>query len=696
MPRDAHGRVIRIIDPQTPTAGVTVYDYNGLDQLTAVTDAESVTTTYAPDAFGGVREEGSPDAGTQTRHYDGAGNVIDETNGHGIFIQYAYDARHRLTEITYPTASENVTLTYDEVAKNGIGFLTTRTDASGRTAFHYDPFGRLVQEVHDIDGVTLSTGYTYGDDDRLETLTYPNGETVTYEYDADRFLSRVLWSGGTATPVVLAENLVHLPFGPAASFDLGNGLTQTTVYDTAYRMSRQQVGTTPTTPGHVLDLEYGFDPSGNITTITDHNAASRTQRFVDGYDALDRLTEASGVYGDRGYTYDLVGNCITMTYDEGPYEPEVGAVNHVYRYNDAGRLTTVEQGPNPLGRYRYNAANQRVKKTVNGVATRFVYDHGGRLIAEHHDSGRVVSYVYLGDRLLATAVTEGGATEILYVHTDHLGTPKRLTDDTGTVVWAAEHAPFGRAVVDDNPDGDATTVTFNVRFPGQYFDSETGLHYNYHRYYDPSSGRYLRSDPIGLEGGINAYVYGDGNPVVNIDIFGLRTSAPPPFRSPLHRGLPVRPSHHHFPPIGRPVANVFNGPAPPNPYVFLPEPEIPDDAYWGRHAIVTRDGIVLACNADSGSNCRELLMEMYRVVYVKRLSPGSGMSGIQERYQKQLKDPGDLCRQNPTAWREHNMKITEQQRRLRKLMDRARRLGCVIPDEFYAWLILTPPTSPCR
>ena len=212
--------------------------------------------------------------------------------------------------------------------------------------------------------------------------------------------------------MVLAENLVHLPFGPVASFDLGNGLTQTTVYDTAYRMSRQQVGTTPATPGHVLDLEYGFDPPGNITSITDHNEASRTQSFVDGYDALDRLTEASGVYGDRSYTYDLIGN----------------------------RLTTVEQGANPLGRYRYNAANQRVKKTVNGVATRFVYDHGGRLIAEHHDSGRVVSYVYLGDRLLASAVTEGGSTEIRYVHTDHLGTPKRLTDDTGTVVWAAEHA----------------------------------------------------------------------------------------------------------------------------------------------------------------------------------------------------------------------------------------------------------------
>ena len=75
-----------------------------------------------------------------------------------------------------------------------------------------------------LNGVTLSTGYTYGDDDRLETLTYPSGETVTYEYDAERFLSRVVWRGGAATPatpVVLAENLVHRPFGPTASFDLG-------------------------------------------------------------------------------------------------------------------------------------------------------------------------------------------------------------------------------------------------------------------------------------------------------------------------------------------------------------------------------------------------------------------------------------------------------------------------------------------
>lgn len=108
-----------------------------------------------------------------------------------------------------------------------------------------------------------------------------------------------------------------------------------------------------------------------------------------------------------------------------------------------------------------------------------------------------------------------------YIHNDHLGTPQSMTDSAGAVVWRAQYAPFGLAVVDEDVDGDGHQVSLNVRFPGQYFDGETGFYYNYFRTYDPETGRYITSDPIGLRGGLNTYGYVTGNPVNLVDPIGL-------------------------------------------------------------------------------------------------------------------------------------------------------------------------------
>jgi len=148
--------------------------------------------------------------------------------------------------------------------------------------------------------------------------------------------------------------------------------------------------------------------------------------------------------------------------------------------------------------YAYNVHHQRTSKTVNGTTTRFFYGPDGELLAEiEADSGATLAeYVWLDGTPLGY-LADG---EIYHIHVDHLGTPQVLTDDSGAIAWQAHYRPFGEAVTTGN-------LTLNLRFPGQYHDGETGLHYNWHRYYDPQTGRYLTSDPIGLVGGLNPYAY---------------------------------------------------------------------------------------------------------------------------------------------------------------------------------------------
>ena len=107
-----------------------------------------------------------------------------------------------------------------------------------------------------------------------------------------------------------------------------------------------------------------------------------------------------------------------------------------------------------------------------------------------------------------------------FIHTDHLGTPRQVTDLGQTVVWRWNSRPFGDSAPNDDPDGDSNTFTLNLRFPGQYYDQESGLHYNYFRDYDASTGRYIESDPIGLNGGVNTFGYALSNPTRHVDPSG--------------------------------------------------------------------------------------------------------------------------------------------------------------------------------
>ncbi|WP_084784156.1 RHS repeat domain-containing protein [Marinobacterium aestuarii] len=160
----------------------------------------------------------------------------------------------------------------------------------------------------------------------------------------------------------------------------------------------------------------------------------------------------------------------------------------------------------------------RLGEWVNATTeTRFVYT-GPQLLGEYDIDGYTrQEIIWMGT--MPVAILQGG--EVYHVHTNQLSAPMAVTDNSAEVVWRWEPKPFGDSLADEDPDGDGQRFTFNLRFPGQYFDAETGLYYNYFRDYDPSVGRYVESDPIGLQGGLNTYTYGGGNPLSYVDPLGL-------------------------------------------------------------------------------------------------------------------------------------------------------------------------------
>ena len=215
------------------------------------------------------------------------------------------------------------------------------------------------------------------------------------------------------------------------------------------------------------------------------------------------------------YQYDDTGN----TLSDG---------TRTFTYNAAGRMDSATSN-GAHASYRYNAMGERVSKTVDGITTLFQFGANGQLLGEYDSNGHAIrEYVYLDNEplaMLSSTDTPLSPSEppppttqsrLFFFHNDHLGTPLALTDTFGTIAWAGERKPFGQTAI-------ITELVENpLRLPGQYYERETGLHYNYFRDYDPSTGRYIQSDPIGLEGGINTYAYVESNPLNSFDPWGLR------------------------------------------------------------------------------------------------------------------------------------------------------------------------------
>src|SRR5262249_45369644 len=352
------------------------------------------------------------------------------------------------------------------------------------------------------------------------SLTYPSGQVVTFTYTKGRVTQLAV--NGTA----LLSGIHYEPFGPTNSWFWGNGTADIRQFDLDGRLVAYDLG--PSRHGH---LTYDNDLVGHITGYTDTNTATLFFYNLDGriilfedsnrvlnydYDAngnrtqwrnswcntcgsdtytyaasSNHLLSISGTH-PRSYTYDATGNI-------------TGDGTHQFAYDGRGRLVqvTTSQGTT---KYQLNGLGQRVGKPGT-----VVYGEAGHLLGEYTPQGQAIEEtVYLGD--MPVAVLQG--TTHYFVYADQLNAPRALVDTNNTVVWHWDSEPFGTGL----PQG---TLTYNLRGPGQYFDQESGLFYNYLRDYEPLTGRYIESDPIGLVGGINPYVYVKNNPVSASDPLGL-------------------------------------------------------------------------------------------------------------------------------------------------------------------------------
>ncbi|HEX7986075.1 MAG TPA: RHS repeat-associated core domain-containing protein, partial [Duganella sp.] len=238
--------------------------------------------------------------------------------------------------------------------------------------------------------------------------------------------------------------------------------------------------------------------------------------------ASNQLLKTSGPAASKINVYDAAGN---LTSD--------GTITYIY--NTRGRLQAAQSG-SVTGTYRHNGLGQRALKIVKigssakslNETTQFVYDELGQLMGEYDSSGTPIEeIIYLGN--ISIAIFKNGKSGeptnsgVYYIHNDQINTPRLITNSADNhIVWRWDLAdPFGASSPDDMSQ-ERSRFSYNLRFPGQYYDKEINLHHNYYRDYDAQTGRFIQSDPIGLGGGLNTYDYVQGNPISFTDPFGLQ------------------------------------------------------------------------------------------------------------------------------------------------------------------------------
>lgn len=443
--------------------------------------------------------------------------------------------------------------------------------------------------------------WTYDLADRPSSVTYPSGTIVNYVRDSMGRVATVnyrLLGTGPLLPVVSSAS--YLPFGPLHAITFGNGRTLTKTFDLNYAIDT--ISTNPgngLTADYDLDVvgnisglsdvlggpptrKYQYDALHRLRWVRDQ-ADAVVEGFA--YDAVgNRTSKQVGQSAAIPYTYPLTSHRlasvggVARSYDSAGNTSAIGARS--LGYDQRNRLTTYISGTGATGSYAYNGRGERVAKSATLQATQaqpdvsiFSYDQTGRLLAEGLlpqpdpcvcPPGHVCTDICGGggESLVVTSkssFTEGGpqwrdyiyiddlpiavldSSGLRYLESDHLGTPRVAVDSlSNTPVWRwdPKASAFGENAPNESPGG-GTPYRLDLRFPGQYRDAESGLHYNYFRDYEPATGRYIESDLIGLGGGINTYAYTGGRPLFTFDPFGLASFVgfPPDKHEAMKRAL---------------------------------------------------------------------------------------------------------------------------------------------------------------
>ncbi len=499
--------------------------------------------------------------------HDAAGNLVEETDFDGRVLRYGYDAAGNLTSRTNG-AGETL-----EFTRDALGRVVEQRAGADVTRWTYDPAGRLLRAVNADADVT----FTYDALGRVLSESC-NGRTVRSEYDVlGRRIRRTLPSGltgewaydGTGAPVGLrvgghTMSLRRDLAGREVQREWGSADLRSH-WDAAGRLAAQTVAAA----GGALVHRRAYDYRDDGLLVATHDATTGTRSFE--LDAVGRVSAVTGSAHAERYSYDSTGNVTGVqagavpdalagprTY-AGNRITGAGAARYVhdaqgrlvertapgidgrpqvwrFTWNAEDRLTGVTTPDGQRWRYRYDPLGRRVAKqrlAADGkVAEQIDFTWDGPALAEEHRltaSGqrRLLSWdvepgselpLLQCERLLGPEGFRQVLDQRFYaIMTDVVGTPTELVGLDGVVARQQPQTIWGRAL-------DSAPAVTPLRFPGQYFDAETGLHYNYHRYYDPGTARFLSADPLGLAGGPNPQAY-VANPLAWIDPSGLTPCA---------------------------------------------------------------------------------------------------------------------------------------------------------------------------
>jgi RHS repeat-associated protein len=488
------------------------YDTEG--RLAAVENEIGEVHRLTRDRRGHVVAETGFDGRSTRYHHDAVGRLARRVRPGGAAVAYERDARGRLVRVRRSDGTES------RFAYRADGALVAADNEAASVRFERDLIGRVVAERQGDHTVTsrydacsrrvgLSSSATgldlaiargpLGDVEALET----GGFSVRFMRDAGGLERARELPGGVALRWAYdargrpARREVHHPGGSEErAYQWGPGRALAAIDDRGRGRTRFEHDA----DGRLVSATY---PDGDESVLAP-DAAGRVRRRRDGSDRVYGRGGALASADGARYEHDADGQVCRKVLPDG----------RAYRYvfDAAGMLSKVLGPDESVVSFAYDALGRRVRKTVDGASTAWIWD-GDRLLHELPDGGHPVTWLVHPQTFAPVAKLEGASRYA--VVTDPIGTPEALYDDTGALTWQMQLDLYGVP----RARASARTVC-PLRFPGQYADEETGLCYNRFRYYDPATGRYLSPDPIGLHGGLDAYAYVD-DPITKIDPLGL-------------------------------------------------------------------------------------------------------------------------------------------------------------------------------